>query len=101
MPRGDAPLGDIASEVLLENDSVKIWSLIVEPGSSSDWHLHERDYVTVAVEGGGLTVEYDDGTSQPNPSEVGSWRYHADHKIHRVTNDTDTRYKSILVELKR
>ena len=32
MPRGDEPLGDVASVVLFENERVKIWNLIVEPG---------------------------------------------------------------------
>jgi len=100
MARGNAPLGDIASEVIFENDRVKIWNLIVEPGDASDWHLHERDYVTVVVEGEGLTVEYDDGTSEDSPSSPGTWRYHGDHKIHRVVNNAGTRYVNVLVELK-
>jgi quercetin dioxygenase-like cupin family protein len=100
MPRGDAPLGDIATDVLFENDAVKIWNLIVNPGESSDWHMHERDYVTIVVEGAGLTVEYDDGTSDDNPSAPGTWRYHDEHKIHRVVNNSDTRYVNVLVELK-
>ena len=61
MPGGDEPLGEIASVVLFENERVKIWNLIVEPGEASPWHFHENDYVTVTVEGGGLTVEYEDG----------------------------------------
>ena len=47
MPRENEPLGEIASQVLFENDRVKIWNLIVEPGEASDWHLHGHDYVTV------------------------------------------------------
>ena len=94
------PLGDIASVLLFENQRVKIWNLIVEPGQTSAWHLHERDYVTIVVEGGGLDVEYEDDTSDSNPSQVGSWRFHGDHKIHRVINNTDKRYTNVLVELK-
>ena len=30
-------LGEIASVVLFENEKVKIWNLIVEPGEASDW----------------------------------------------------------------
>lgn len=100
MPENDMRLGDIASQVLFENDKVKIWNLIVEPGEASDWHMHERDYVTVVVEGGGLVVEFADGTQEDNPSEVGTWRFHGEHKIHRVVNNTDTRYKNVLIELK-
>ena len=100
MPRGNEPLGDIASQVLFENDKVKIWNLIVEPGESSDWHHHPRDYVTVVVEGAGLTVEFDDGTVEDSPSQVGTWRMHGEHKIHRVVNNTSQRYKNVLIELK-
>ena len=100
MPRGNEPLGDIASKVLFENDRVKIWNLIVEPGKASDWHLHGRDYVTVVVEGEGLVVEFDDGTSEENPSSLGTWRYHGDHKVHRVVNNSASLYKNVLIELK-
>ena len=101
MSRGDAPLGEIATDVLFENDNVKIWNLIVNPGDASDWHRHERDYVTIVVEGVGLTVEYDDGTADDSPSGPGTWRYHDDHRIHRVVNNSDARYVNVLVELKQ
>ena len=100
MPRGNEPLGDIASVVLYENEKVKVWNLIVDPGESSDWHMHGNDYVTVVVEGKGLTVEFDDGTKDDSPSEPGTWRFHGEHKVHRVTNNTDARYKNVLIELK-
>ena len=101
MPRGNEPLGDIATDVLFENDNVKIWNLVVKPGEASDWHMHGRDYVTIVFEGAGLTVEYDDGTSEDSPSGPGTWRYHGEHKIHRVVNNTASRYVYVLVELKK
>ncbi len=100
MPRGDEPLGDIASVVLFENDNVKIWNLIVEPGESSAWHMHGNDYVTVVVEGEGLKVEYDDGTESDSPSTIGTYTYHGEHKVHRVINNRNVRYKNVLIELK-
>ena len=100
MPRGNEPLGDIATEVLFENDKVRVWNLVVEPGEASDWHMHGNDYVTVVVEGSGLVVEYDDETSTDSPSEVGTWRFHDEHKIHRVVNNRDVRYKNVLIEIK-
>ena len=100
MPGGDEPLGEIASVVLFENERVKIWNLIVEPGEASPWHFHENDYVTVTVEGGGLTVEYEDGTKEESPSLAGTWRYHGRHRVHRVINNTANRYVNVLTELK-
>ena len=100
MPRGNEPLGDIATKVLFENDKVKIWNLIVEPGEACDWHMHERDYVTVCVEGGGLDAEYEDGTSGKGSTGVGDWTYHGDHQVHQVSNNTAKRFKNVLIELK-
>ena len=34
MNRGDEPLGEIATDVLFENERVKIWNLIVDPGQA-------------------------------------------------------------------
>ncbi len=93
-------LGDIATHVLFENERVKIWHLIVESGRASAWHLHQRDYVTVPLEGGGLSVEYEDGTGEEAELEPREWVYHGEHRVHRVINNTDQRYKSLLIELK-
>ena len=100
MASGDRNRGEIATELILENYKVRIWNLVVAPGESSDWHLHENDYVTVVVEGGNLNVEYENGSVERSPSEIGSWRYHGDHRIHRVTNKTNSTYRNVLIELK-
>ena len=100
MAIGHEPLGDIATRVVFENEKVRIWNLIVEPGEASEWHLHDNDYVTIVVEGGGLTIEYDDGSSALNATKVGSWQFHGDHQPHRVINNSGERYTNVLVELK-
>ena len=96
----DRELGEIASVVLFENERVKVWNLIVEPGEASAWHLHERDYVTVVVEGEALTAEFEDGTSEDRTYQTGGWRYHGKHQLHRVVNHGTRRYKNVLIELK-
>ena len=100
MTSGDQNLGEIATQLILENDKVRIWNLVVAPGESSDWHLHEKDYVTVVVEGGELDVEYNNGSVASSPSQIGSWSFHGDHRIHRVTNNTNSTYRNVLIELK-
>ena len=100
MPKGDKVLGDIATTALFENERVKVWTLIVDPGEASAWHHHQRDYVTVVVEGGGLTVEFEDGSTEEGSSTVGDRRYHGEHRVHRVLNQTANRFRNILIELK-
>jgi len=92
-------LGEIATHVLFENNKVKVWNLVLKPGQASDWHLHQRDYITICVEGGGLDAEYGDG-SKGKGANMGDWTYHADHQIHRVINNTNSTYKNVLIELK-
>ena len=101
MAGGNVPLGDIATEVLLENDRVKIWTLAVDPGQASPWHLHLQDYVTVTVEGDQISLELEDGTSEGSTHEPGRWKWHGEHVVHRVVNDGKSRYRNILIELKR
>ncbi len=36
MASGDRKHGDIATQLILENDKVRIWNLVVAPGESSD-----------------------------------------------------------------
>ena len=100
MPRGNEPLGNIATEVLFENDRVKIWSLVVDPGQASPWHLHPRDYITITAEGDRINLELEDGTIEPSVHEPGRWRFHTDHVVHRVVNNSNTRYRNVLIELK-
>ena len=100
MASDDRNLGEIATELILENDKVRIWNLVVAPGESSDGHLHENAYVTVVVEGGDLDVEYNNGSVASSPSQIGSWSFHGDHRIHRVTNNTNSTYRNVLIELK-
>ena len=100
MPRGNEPFGDIATQVLFENDRVKMWNVILEPGQASAWHLHGRDYVTVVVEGAGLETEYEDGTRRSWTLPPGTWGWHGEHRVHRIINNTDTRYKNVLIALK-
>ena len=95
------PLGDIATRLLFENDRVRIWNLAVGPGETQNWHFHERDYVTVAVAGDDITVEFEDGSTKISPFEVEKLRYHGGpHRVHRVVNHTDTGFENVLVELK-
>ena len=45
-------------------------------------------------------MEYDDGTTQIGSTHIGHWTYHDEHQAHRVSNNTDVRYKNVLIELK-
>ena len=49
MPGGGP--GGVGGTVLWEDDRVKIWELVLEPGEASDLHRHEHDYYLVIMSG--------------------------------------------------
>jgi len=46
-----AELGGVGGRILFEDDRVRIWELILEPGEASDLHRHDHDYYLVIFSG--------------------------------------------------
>ncbi len=56
----DDEIGGVGSRILFEDDKVRIWELILEPGEASDLHHHAHDYYLAIFEGdiiAGVTPE--------------------------------------------
>lgn len=94
---------NVGTELLFENDRVRVWSMALEPGESSPLHCHEHDYLYVYTtpdneirlerEGEAPMVQcYDEHFVQF--STVGSGL------VHRITNVGKVRHHQVLVELK-
>ena len=43
--------------MLFEDERIRVWEMVLEPGQRSPMHHHENDYVVVVVEGDHATVE--------------------------------------------
>jgi len=96
--------GRIGGRILLEDEKVRIWELILEPGEASDLHKHEHDYYLVIFEGdyvAGVTprggpvdsfvgVVPKNGNTVAIPKGGLEWAYNVGQK----------RYREIIVELK-
>ena len=103
--RKNDKLGGVGSEVLYEDDDVKIWELVMEPGEWSDLHHHEHDYFLV-IESGDLVagvmpeggpMDWFVGKVPPQGNTVRvpkgntEWAYNVGEK----------RYHEVLIELKK
>ncbi|MBY0401547.1 hypothetical protein K2X89_14720 [Myxococcota bacterium] len=44
-------LGRVGGRILLDDERIRIWELILEPGEASDLHEHTHDYYLVIFEG--------------------------------------------------
>jgi mannose-6-phosphate isomerase-like protein (cupin superfamily) len=53
----------IATEVVYEDERVRVWRQLIRSGETFGRHTHERDYVLINVEGEGpIEVAFLDGT---------------------------------------
>lgn len=93
---------EIATSVQLENDRVRIWDLVLEPGERLPFHCHTRTYFFVTVEGGRAITRFPDGNMVTMDYEPGTpWFTGIDDEpeIHDLENVGDTRLRFITVEL--
>ena len=99
----DDPIGNVGSQLLFEDDRVKIWQLILEPGEASDLHRHDHDYYLAISEGDYVAGVIPEGAGQSFVGKVPAigntvsipkggleWAYNVGEKT----------YREILVELK-
>ncbi len=93
-------LGNVGTRFRFENEHVKVWDLMLEPGQSSDWHHHTMHYLFIVTEPGTLRTEYDDGKASENYLERGLVVMGQKDSVHRVTNVGSARYSNAIIELK-
>ncbi len=100
-------LAPIATEVIYEDDHVRVWNQVVPKGGSIPRHRHDHDYFLVHVSGEGpIDVTFHDGTGgklgehvtfQPKPGSADLIR-----KGHVETaHNRGEEYRAVLVELKQ
>lgn len=99
-------LGDVATRVLFENDRVRVWEMVLDPGERSARHRHDLDYLLVFLEGDRVAVEADPGSEGPYRESftfdvpVGRCHFIERGGIETAVNAGARRYREILIELK-
>lgn len=94
-------LGDVGTQLLWEDEHVKTWDLVLEPGQSSDWHRHTMPYVFTVTRAGRLRTEYEDGSVSVSDLALGQVVQGHHGSVHRVTNVGDALYSNSIVEVKQ
>ena len=100
-------LGDVATNLLFENDKVRVWEMDLAPGASSDVHEHTLDYVLIQLEGDKIAGIFEDDTKGAYPPGTvegdvspGNAIYIEKGGIETAKNTGSQRYREILIELK-
>jgi hypothetical protein len=99
-------LGPIGTEVVFENDRVRVWEMRLEPGESSAVHRHELDYMLVLLEGDKIAAEPEPDTQGAFDEYLeadvvpGSVVYLNRGGVETATNVGKEPYREIIIELK-
>ena len=92
----------VGTELLFENDRVRVWDMELQPGESSPHHRHESDYVYVYTTPSKIAVDI--------PGQKQTVREYAEGFVqftvvgggieHRITNVADERHHQFILEFK-
>ena len=99
--RGRSQENPIGTELVYEDDSVRVWRIELAPGETAGWHTHYLDYTTVVVEGD--LVERPNGDGTVDRIEVTPGRDHAlepGHPAARAAEHRDQAFRNVIVEVK-
>ncbi len=94
-------LQPIGTEVLFEDDEVRVWKLDLAAGEATPFHEHQHDYVFVVVAGGSTETINSDGTSERSTDRRGDAVHHHAPLVHQLRNLGDSRYVNVIVEFLR
>jgi beta-alanine degradation protein BauB len=106
MTADDRVLGDVGTRLVWENERVRIWEMVLEPGERSAVHEHTLDYLLVPLAGDriGVEVEPDSAGAFRESGDfvvpVGKATFVARGGVETAVNTGRDTYREILVELK-
>ena len=94
-------LGEVGQKILLENEFIRVWEVRLEPGETHDFHIHDHPYLVVSLGGGDNEIETIFGQRITTNEPLGSFVFMNEMRpVHRLTNRSNIRYLSRLIELK-
>jgi hypothetical protein len=105
-PKGAAPMDQVGTTLLFENERVRIWEMRLDSGETGPLHRHDLDYVLVQIEGDRMAVVPDASTGGEYNEYMEADVIPGQHfwipkgGVERARNVGQETYREILVELK-
>jgi len=94
-------LGDVPDHTLVfENDRVRAYRLIIEPGQSTGLHSHALSFLNVVVSPGKLVLEQPGKRDETMDLQPGTFAWHEGPLRHSLKNAGATRFEAIDIEWK-
>ncbi|MEM1298333.1 MAG: DUF1330 domain-containing protein [Pseudomonadota bacterium] len=103
--RQNAYNGNIGTDLVFENDSVRVWHMTLKPGEKMPVHRHVLTYFWTAVTPGRFLQRTYDGTTYESDYEAGLTHYYnvgwGEYALHNLENVGHTTMIFVAVELKK
>lgn len=91
----------IGTELVFEDEAMRIWRIDLAPGEAAGWHTHELDYTSVIVEGDVVERPNADGRVDRLEVKPGDFmRWHQGPLRHMLRNVGAQRFRNVIVENK-
>jgi len=93
---------NVGTELLFENDRVRVWDMQLAPGESSELHHHDSDYVFAYVSPVRLESTEPGGEPKVSVFEDGYVQYNVvgrAGRTHRVRNVGEEAHRHVIVEI--
>lgn len=91
----------IGTDLIYDDDRVRVWRIELAPGEEAAFHTHELDYTTVVVEGDVVERPNEDGTvDRIEVMPGGVMRWHQGTRRHGLRNAGSVPFKNVIVEIK-
>ncbi len=93
----------VGTSVWFENDRIRVWEILLQPGERGPFHAHTTNYFWTVVEGSRGLQRFADGTYAVRDYQVGETKYleHGPDSvlIHDLENIGKTPLRFVTVEL--
>jgi len=97
----DPKANPIGTELVYEDDSVRVWRIELAPGETAGWHTHYLDYTTVVVEGDVVERPNADGSVDRIEVKPGAiMRWNQGTLRHALKNVGTKTFRNVIVEVK-
>jgi hypothetical protein len=91
----------IGTDLIYEDERIRVWRIDLAPGQVADFHTHELDYTTVVIDGDMVERPNSDGTADLISVAPGQlMRWYDGTQRHGLRNAGTRPFRNIIVELK-
>lgn len=95
-----AELGEVGTQIVYENEHVRVWEVALAPGERQPWHRHANPYLVIALAAADNRIDPLGGDPREVHESAGGIVYRELGEVHMLTNRGTAPYRSRLVELK-